>query len=62
MNQYICFFSVFVGDVSEFVVVDADSDATACVKADEILKGQPNYASVEIFVNDRTLGRIERAA
>jgi hypothetical protein len=62
MNQYICFFSRSDADVAEFLVIDADGDAQARLQADNMLRGQGSYTSVEIFNDDRALGRIERAA
>jgi hypothetical protein len=62
MTQYQCFFTRYVGDVAEFVVIEARDDARALILADDHLAGHPNYASVEILSGDRQVGQIERPA
>jgi hypothetical protein len=60
MKQYGCFFSRAVGDVAEFIVINAQNDAAAGSQADDILHAHPNYNSVAVFEADRRLADIKR--
>ena len=60
MTQYRCFYSRHVGDVSEFILIYAATDALATQKAETILRSHNNYASVDIFTDSVLLGQIER--
>jgi hypothetical protein len=60
MNLYQCFFQRAVGEVAEFVVIEADDDAHACIKADDIVQASASYLAVEVRIDSRVLGQIER--
>jgi hypothetical protein len=60
MTQYRCFYSRYVGDVSEFIIIDAETDTLASLKADSILRSHDNYEAVEMFTDGQLLGQIER--
>jgi hypothetical protein len=62
MIQYQCFFTRYVGDVAEFLVIEARDDARAFILADDHLADHPNYASVEILSGERRVGQLEREA
>jgi hypothetical protein len=62
MNVYQCFFTRHVGEVPDFLVFEAKDDARAFIRADVHLDDHPNYISVEIFEDDRRVGRLERPA
>ena len=61
MPLYQCFFDRFDGDVREFLVIDADDEACACIKADNLLAAKPSYKAVEVYADDRRIVRIDRA-
>ena len=60
MTQYRCFYSRHVGDVSEFIIIDAETDTLAGLKADVILQSHDNYEAVEMFADGQLIGQIER--
>jgi hypothetical protein len=58
MNLYECYFNRFVGDVPEFVVIDAKDDDQARVVAIGMLDDHPNYASVDILRDGRQIAEL----
>jgi hypothetical protein len=61
MPTYKCFFTPYVGEVDQFIVIEARDDRRACILADGHLADHASYRSVEIFDGERLVGQFQRA-
>ncbi len=61
MNVYQCFFTRYVSEVADLLVIEARDDARVLILADYHMADYPIYASVEIFDGERRVAQFERA-
>ncbi len=61
MPTFKCFFTPYVGDVDQFIVIEARDDTRARILADDHLADHASYRSVEIFDGERLVGQFQRA-
>jgi len=61
MPTYKCFLTPYVGQVDQFIVIDARDDARARILADGHLADHASCWSIDVFDGERLVGQFQRA-